>query len=161
MTKAATDWEAIELAYRAGVLSIREIAKQHGVTHGAVRKRAQVREWTRDLSAKVRKAVSTQLVSAEVSTVAPATERAAVEAAAATVVTLVREHRRDIAGQRSLAEVLKAQLEEAIGSRELLEELIVEETAVTCFCLRNGSSCSKLIVSGIARNPQGGRRTPT
>lgn len=96
VTPAATDWEAIELAYRAGVLSIREIAKQHGVTHGAARKRAQVREWTRDLSAKVRKAVSTQLVSAEVSTVAPATERAAMEAAAATVVQLVREHRRAI-----------------------------------------------------------------
>jgi len=109
----------------------------------------------------VRKAVSTQLVSTEVSTTGPATERAAVEAAAATVVSLVREHRRDIAGQRSLAETLKGQLEEAIGSRELLEELIVEETAVICFCLRNGSSCSKLIVSGIARNARTGRRTTT
>jgi len=43
-----------------------------------------------------------------------------VEAAAATVVQLVREHRKDIQGQRSLTEVLKAQLEEAMGNRELI-----------------------------------------
>jgi hypothetical protein len=122
------DWEAVELAYRAGVLSVREIAKQHGITHGAVRKRALRDKWGRDLSAKVRKAVSTQLVSTEVSTIGPATERAAIDAAAATVVALVREHRRDISGQRSLAETLKAQLEEAIGNRELIEAAIEEET---------------------------------
>ena len=28
---AQTDWEAIEAAYRAGVLSLREIARQHRV----------------------------------------------------------------------------------------------------------------------------------
>lgn len=96
MSEAKTDWEAIELACRAGTLSVREIAKQHGVMHGAINKRARVRKWSSDLSAKVRKAVSTQLVSTEVSTTAPAAERAAVEAATATVVQLVREHRREI-----------------------------------------------------------------
>lgn len=130
MTAVAADWEAIELAYRAGALSVREIAKQHGVTHGAVQKRAKRDGWTRDLSAKVRKAVATQLVATPVATVSPATERQAVEAAAATVVQLVREHRRDIQGQRSLAELLKAQLEEAIGNRELIEMAIEEETEV-------------------------------
>lgn len=81
------------------------------------------------LSAKVRQAVATELVASEVATVSPATECAAVEAAASLVVSLVREHRRDIAGQRSLASVLKAQLGGAIGSRELLEEMIAEEFA--------------------------------
>lgn len=45
-------------------------------------------------------------------------------------VSLVREHRQDIAGQRSLAETLKGLLEEAIGSREPIERAIEEETAV-------------------------------
>lgn len=72
----------------------------------------------------MRKAVTTQLVTTEVTTAQAVTERQAVEAA--TVVSLVREHRRDISGQRYLAEVLKGQLEETIGSCELLEELIVD-----------------------------------
>ena len=50
----------------------------------------------RDLSTKVRKEVTTQLVTTAVTTVAPPNERAAVEAAAAQVVSLVREHRADI-----------------------------------------------------------------
>lgn len=29
------DWEAIESAYRAGVISLREIASQHGISEGA------------------------------------------------------------------------------------------------------------------------------
>lgn len=29
------DWEAIETAYRAGVMSLREIASQHGISEGA------------------------------------------------------------------------------------------------------------------------------
>lgn len=106
VTPTATDWEAIELAYRAGVLSVPEIAKQHGITHSAVQKRAKAKGWSRDLSAKVRKAVATQLVATKVATVSPATERAAIESAGATVVQRFREHRRDIQGQLSLAELL-------------------------------------------------------
>jgi hypothetical protein len=79
----------------------------------------------------VRKAVATQLVASEVATVAPATERQAVEAATAQVVSLVRERRRDVASQRSLADTLKAQLEQAIGHPELIELAIEEETAVS------------------------------
>ncbi|MEP8692966.1 hypothetical protein [Enterobacter roggenkampii] len=33
------DWEAIETAYRAGVMSLREIASQHGISEGAIRNR--------------------------------------------------------------------------------------------------------------------------
>ncbi|EFM4225777.1 hypothetical protein IGC89_000205 [Escherichia coli] len=35
---AKPDWEAIETAYRAGVMSLREIASQHGISEGAIRK---------------------------------------------------------------------------------------------------------------------------
>lgn len=33
---AKPDWEAIETAYRAGVMSLREIASQHGISEGAI-----------------------------------------------------------------------------------------------------------------------------
>ncbi|VXD05841.1 conserved hypothetical protein [Enterobacterales bacterium 8AC] len=44
---AKPDWEAIESAYRAGVLSLREIGTEYGVTEGAIRKRAKKYGWVR------------------------------------------------------------------------------------------------------------------
>ncbi len=61
------DWEAIEREYRAGQLSIRQIAANHGVTHGGVRKRAANEGWTRDLTEKVQQAVKQRVVSSAVS----------------------------------------------------------------------------------------------
>ncbi|MCW2485735.1 terminase small subunit [Candidatus Symbiopectobacterium sp. NZEC127] len=47
---AIPDWGAIESAYRAGVLSLREIAEQYGdgITEGAIRKRAVKLGWVRN-----------------------------------------------------------------------------------------------------------------
>ena len=44
---AKPDWEAIESAYRAGVLSLRDIGEKYGVTEGAIRKRAKKLGWVR------------------------------------------------------------------------------------------------------------------
>jgi len=44
---ATPDWEAIETAYRAGVMSLREIGALYGVTEGAIRKRANKSGWVR------------------------------------------------------------------------------------------------------------------
>jgi hypothetical protein len=131
---APTDWEAIEREYRAGVLSVREIAKRHGITHGAINKRAKRDGWKRDLTAKVREAVSTALVSTPVSTreakdradTEKRTEREIVEDAAALVVSLVREHRADLTGLRELAASLTEQLRMAAGNRDALIALIEE-----------------------------------
>lgn len=52
---ATPDWEAIESAYRAGVLSLRDIGEQYGVTEGAIRKRAKKFSWVRKAGTQVRK----------------------------------------------------------------------------------------------------------
>ncbi|MGC4125031.1 hypothetical protein [Enterobacter sp.] len=52
---AKPDWEAIESAYRAGALSLREIGAQYGVTEGAIRKKAKTLEWVRKGGTQVRK----------------------------------------------------------------------------------------------------------
>lgn len=52
---AIPDWEAIESAYRAGVLSLRDIGDKYGVTEGAIRKRAKKFEWVRNAGTQVRK----------------------------------------------------------------------------------------------------------
>lgn len=41
------DWDGIERDYRAGVMSIREIAKWHGLTDTAIRKKAKAEGWER------------------------------------------------------------------------------------------------------------------
>lgn len=44
---ATPDWGAIESAYQAGVMSLRDIGAQYGVTEGAIRKRAAKFGWVR------------------------------------------------------------------------------------------------------------------
>lgn len=61
------DWEAIEREYRAGSLSIRQIAVDYGVTHGGIRRRATKDGWSRDLTEKVKQAVQQRVVSSAVS----------------------------------------------------------------------------------------------
>ncbi|EKD6972608.1 hypothetical protein OSM99_003574 [Salmonella enterica] len=52
---AKPDWEAIETAYRAGVMSLRDIGALYGVTEGAIRKKAKKLEWVRKDGTRVRK----------------------------------------------------------------------------------------------------------
>jgi hypothetical protein len=62
------DWEKVETEFRAGQFSIREIARQHGVTDAAIRKRAKAAKWTRDLTDQVRRAAKNEAVRSAVRT---------------------------------------------------------------------------------------------
>jgi len=42
------DWEAIEKEYRAGMLSIREVARRNSVDHAYLIRTAKKEGWTRD-----------------------------------------------------------------------------------------------------------------
>ncbi|MFI8570478.1 hypothetical protein ACIGEO_03020 [Stenotrophomonas bentonitica] len=121
------DWERIEADYRAGLLSVREIAAEHGITHGAINKRAKRDRWTRDLGAKIKaKAdalVSKEQVSKEVSTEAKLSERILVEASAKVIADVRLSHRKDIARARALAMSLLEELESQTGHVELVERL--------------------------------------
>ena len=48
--EVAPDWERIELDYRAGIKTLRQIADENGISHGAINKRAKRDGWERDLS---------------------------------------------------------------------------------------------------------------
>lgn len=126
--RKATDWEAIERDYRAGLLSIREVAKAHGVSDKAVRNKAKERGWERDLSEKINEKVRTELVRSQSAPADPKTEREIIETAAATVVQVVRSHRVRIGKQTQLVDVLTEQLMEAAGKREDIEGAIEDET---------------------------------
>ena len=124
---ATTDWEAIESAYRAGLLSIREIASQHGITHGAINKRAKRDGWERALKAKIKaKAdalVSKREVSSQVSTETATSERILIEANAEVIATVRMEHRGDIRRARNIASGLFGELEAQCGDVEALKKL--------------------------------------
>ncbi|MDE1971093.1 MAG: hypothetical protein KGI50_06000 [Patescibacteria group bacterium] len=45
--KKAPDWERIEADYRAGVLSVREIAEPYSISHQAIAKRAKTKKASR------------------------------------------------------------------------------------------------------------------
>jgi RNA polymerase-binding transcription factor DksA len=52
--KKPTDWERIELDYRAGIMTLREMGSLHSVSEGAIRKRAKRDNWSRDLNTKIK-----------------------------------------------------------------------------------------------------------
>lgn len=76
--KSLPNWEAIERDYRVGVRAVTAIAQEHGITEGAIRKRAKRDGWVRDLNAKVRAKADELVRKAEVRTQGtrrPATDR--------------------------------------------------------------------------------------
>lgn len=123
------DWERIETDYRAGVKSLREIAGEHGISEGAIRKRAKRDGWTRDLADKIQQRaedlVRTQAVRTEVRSEQRATERQVIEANAEAVANVKMAHRSDISRARAIVNGLLDELQEMVGSDNatLLQEL--------------------------------------
>jgi hypothetical protein len=124
---AKPDWERIEQLFRAGLLSVREIASACGVSHTAINKRAKAEGWERDLKAKIKakadSLVSKREVSSKVSTEQLATERGIVEANAEVIANIRMAHRSDITRSRRIANKLLDELEGLTDNRVLFEEL--------------------------------------
>ena len=124
-----TDWERIELDYRAGIKTLRQIADENSITHGAINKRAKRDGWERDLSQKIKaKAealVSKTLVSNEVSKERRIAERDVVDAGANAIVEVRLGQRRDIQRSRTLSMALMEELEAMVGrdTVELMSKL--------------------------------------
>ena len=125
--KTAPDWERIESEFRAGTLSLREIASSHGISHQAIAKRAKTLEWSRDLSGKIKaKAdalVAKTLVDSSVDSKKASTERQIIDAGAEAIARVRMAHRTDISRSRALVMSLLAELETETGSIDLFHQL--------------------------------------
>lgn len=119
----ASDWESVEREYRANVLSVRVIAKRHGIPESSIRKRAKQGNWQRDLSQQVNDAVRSKLLRQT-----DGDEPAIIEAAANMVVTVIETHRKDIGDGRKIVTMLFDQLNEAALNREAIADDIEDET---------------------------------
>ncbi|ELO3583123.1 hypothetical protein R6Z41_001486 [Salmonella enterica] len=124
---AKPDWEAIETAYRAGVMSLREIASYHGISEGAIRKRAKRDDWSRDLNARIQQKaddlVRKQEVRKTVRTKTELTERVLIEATAEVIASVRMEHRGDIRRARELTNTLFDELGAQCADVVALEQL--------------------------------------
>lgn len=93
------DWNAIEADYRAGIKTLRSIAAEHHITHGAIRKRAARDGWVRDLAERIREKaradVAIAVVSKSVSTVSTKTlsEKQIIDANSKPIVDADLKHR--------------------------------------------------------------------
>lgn len=130
---AKLDWEAIESAYRAGLMSLREIASQHNISEGAIRKRAKRDDWSRDLQAKVKERSDDLVRKAEVRkqvrTESALSERVLIEATAEVISSVRMEHRGDIRRARDITNALFDELGTEcadVGALRKLGEMMLE-----------------------------------
>ena len=127
--KQAPDWDQIELDYRAGVKSLRQIASEQNVSEGAIRKRSKRDEWLRDLSKKIQdKAddlVRKETVRSEVRTKTTISEKDTIDANANVVASIRITHLKDISRARSISVKLFDELELMVGAENvnLLQQL--------------------------------------
>lgn len=131
MEKATIDWDGLEIHYRAGIRSLKDIGSEYGVSDAGILKRAKRDGWGRDLKAKIKaKAeakVSAAAVSALVSEQKATNEQTVIEANAEVQFRIRMEHRTDIGRNRKLFGALLGELEDATEpeGKRLLQELML------------------------------------
>ena len=123
MTRKVIDWESVEIQYRAGIRSLKDIGREFDVSDAAIVKRAKRDGWTRDLKAKIHakaeSKVSESLVSAEVSAQTRVREREVIDANAAAIADVRLAHRRDIQRTRGITMRLLEELEYQTGAENV------------------------------------------
>ena len=125
--KKTPDWERIEVEYCAGVLSVRELATEHGISHTAINKKAKSNGWTRNLEAKIKARadalVSKAEVSSKVSNERAINEREVIEAGAQAIANVKLAHRSSIGRYKNLVAKLLTELETQTDDLSLYEQL--------------------------------------
>lgn len=108
------DWEKVEVEYRAGSLSVKEIARANHVTDTAIHKRAKAHGWTRKLADKVRETVREKLVRADGLRDGLRPQRASdkeiIEAASLRGLEVVTSHRTDLQQLHALKRIILTRL---------------------------------------------------
>jgi len=128
------DWSKIEPLYRAGQLSVNEIARENGLTEGAIRKHAKKYGWSRDLTEQVRAKTREKFVdelagtSADGTNAQRGTDEQTTEQAALTQIHVLRDQRKTIGGGHKITMRLLDELDIASAHVDELKTMIVQET---------------------------------
>ena len=109
------DWERIELDYRAGILTLREMSDKHSVSHVTIHKRAKRDGWTRDLAAKIQAKADELVNKAEANRVgnkeAAVNETRMIETGATVIMQVKMGHRTRVRKHTELVDKLLEELE--------------------------------------------------
>jgi hypothetical protein len=112
-SRKSIDWESVEASYRSGSPSVRALAEKHGLTEGAIRKRATKEAWARDLTDKVIAATKDKLVRTKVRTESTQrTDAEIVDDESDQRAGLVLSHRTGLAKWRTIADKLCTALDD-------------------------------------------------
>ena len=113
--RKVVDWERVEAEYRAGVVSLAELASMYGISKGRICQVAKAQGWVRDLQAKILAKAEDKLnrlgLSDDLNTKQRSSERVVVEARANDVATVRLSHRTDIQRSKRIANRLLEHLE--------------------------------------------------
>lgn len=131
--KSKIDWGRIEPSWRAGILSVMQIAAEYtketgvSVTHTAINKHFKALKIPRDLKAKIQQKaeamVSAAMVSGKVSTETLATEAEIINTNAGLAANALLMHRRDINRLRSIHEMMVVEMGAITEYKDLFEQL--------------------------------------
>lgn len=124
--KAPTDWEGIEREYRGGQLSVAEIGRRFGVSHQAVLKRAKKRNWTRDLTERVKTEIAARMVTEGLQ---GPREAVTIETLAARGVNILTGQRNKIGRAMDAVSKFLEELHDTTDNLAEIEDAIYEETA--------------------------------
>ena len=120
------DWESVERDYSAGLLSLREIAAKHNVSHQVIARKAKTEDWSRDLGAKIaaaaEKILGDKQLGDSLGDKKRGTEKEVVEANAQVIVEIKVRHRLVI---KKLNGLLDSQMDEieALNKEKSVENL--------------------------------------
>jgi hypothetical protein len=128
VAKEDVDWEGIERDYRAGLLSLREIADRYpGTNHVAISRRAKKYGWARDLTEKIKaKAddlVTRSDVTGDVTKTSAVSEREIVDSNAEALALVIRGQRKSLVRLDGVVQMLFDRLESELKNGELFSQL--------------------------------------
>lgn len=128
--RVKVNWESIELAYRANVDTVAQIARDFNIKDTTLRSRAKRYGWSRDLGKRIRleadKIVNENAVKREVGRLENM-DNTTVEENAKLTASIRISHRKDIGTARQLSMMLFDDLKAQIGAdnRQRLEDLFI------------------------------------
>lgn len=128
--RVKVNWESVELAYRANVKTVAQIAKEFGLKDSTLRSRAKRNGWSRDLAKRIKleadKIVNENAVKREVGRL-ESMDNTTVEENAKLTASIRISHREDIGKARQLSMMLFEDLKAQIGAdnRQRLEDLFI------------------------------------
>lgn len=121
------DRDALELEYRAGLLSLRVLGSKYGLAASRITQIAEEEGWVRDLSAKIQAKTESKLnrslLNNNLNAEKRISERQEVDGVAQARTDIVIAHRKDIQRNRNLAMRMLEELEQTTDHNDLFEQL--------------------------------------